>query len=151
MKNHPNFPVPLAKKVVPESSGEVPSRRQWPREVAAIPMVFALDGGKRLFPGCSMDVSLGGVALKLDAVSDAIQPGMEGWVELNFEHKVHHCPCRVIRIAGENVFVAMDEKQRARFATLVSLMQLSSLRDNFNLLGRWNASRDGKGPPKRSR
>ncbi len=107
-------------------------------------MVFVVDAGKRRLPGVSKDVSLGGVALNLNSVPDTILPGQEGWIELNFDRKVHRFPCRIVRTAATNVFVAMDEQRRAEFASLVSLIHLSSLRDNFDLLERWDATRGGK-------
>lgn len=141
MKNHFSpgkaTPEPLVAKEVPQQ----PSRRQWPRESTAIPMVLIVDEGKRRLPGVSKDVSLGGAALSLSGASEAIQAGQEATVEIQFEGNVYRNPCRIIRATGSQVFVAMDEKIRARFASLVSLMELSSIRDNFNLLDRWDSAR----------
>ncbi|MBF0109318.1 MAG: PilZ domain-containing protein [Magnetococcales bacterium] len=132
-----------------DASSEAPSsstssRRQWPRETATIPMTFVLEDGRRRLSGFSQDVSLGGVALKLDSVPDTINADQEGWVELRFDSKVHRFPCRVVRTAKVTIFVAMDENRRAQFASLVSLMQLSSMRDNCHLLERWDATRGKK-------
>ncbi|MBF0141541.1 MAG: PilZ domain-containing protein [Magnetococcales bacterium] len=127
--------------VIAEQSPQQPSRRQWPRESAAIPMVLVVDAGKRRLSGISKDVSLGGAALTLAKDPEAIQPDQEAKVEIQFEGSVYRYTCRILRATGTQVFVAMDEKNRAQFASLISLMELSSIRDNFNLLNRWDSTR----------
>lgn len=147
MKNYRDQASIPAPTVAPEQN-VTSSRRQWPREVAAIPMTFVTGDRKRRHAGHSKDVSLGGIALKLDAPFNDITQNMDASVELNFEGKIYTFACKVLRTQATNVFVAMDENRRAQFASLVSLIQLADMRNNVNLLKRWDAVRNKKQPAK---
>lgn len=121
------------------SEGMDNSRRQWPRELAQVPMVF-MGTHRRCYSGRTKDVSLGGIALELDQEPSGVDVGLKGGLRLEFEGKEYSYPCSVVRLSGKILFIVMDKSQRAGFASLVSLMQLAAMRSNVRLLERWDSN-----------
>ncbi|MBF0189426.1 MAG: PilZ domain-containing protein [Magnetococcales bacterium] len=119
------------------------SRRKWEREWINVPMLFVTTSG-RAIDGTTHNISLNGVDLDLGREISGISPEMEGSLLVDVEGRTHRFPCSVVRATGGHLILTIDSSMTARFGALISLQQLSTMRDGISLTEQWDAARSGK-------